>query len=286
VKTLTAFIMNQRQAGRAGDVLRSFFVRPDAEYDYYEGKYQAKTGLSKTFYIFMYFLPGILAYTLINQKTVFDSALRLTGLSGGQYQYVIFISVTFGIHIVLPFLALMYADGLSLRQTLGFLSMNKFDWKGAFVVAPLFLLAFVLLSYPYMLLIGRPLRGLLVAVPAFVIPEHSIFTSYEKMFAYSGVQILFMLVGNHIGEELYYRGYLLKKTAFLGEFNWVLNGIFFALYHIWQIPQTWPLFGLNILFGLLMVWRKNTYVLTVFHFLTNYAWPFLFVILFGSSPYG
>ena len=265
--------------------LKRFFVRDDAEYDYYSENYQAKTVAQKTFYLFMYFFPGILAYVLINQKPVFDWMLQQTGLNGSQYQYILFISVTFGIHIILPFLVLMFADKLSFKETLAFLSLNKFDWKGAFVIAPIFLIAFVLLSYPYFIFIARPLRHLIDLVPAFVIPEHSIFTSYEKMFGFSAIQIFFMLVGNHIGEELYFRGYLLKKTAFLGNFNWILNGVFFSLYHIWQIPQTWPLFGLNILFGLLMVWRKNTYVLTIFHFLTNYGWPLLFVLLFGSAPY-
>lgn len=199
---------------------------------------------------------------------------------------MLFIFGTFGVHILLPFLILRYADGLSLRRALGFLSMNKVDWKGVFVIAPLFLVAFLLLSYPYMLLVGCPLHRLLGAVPAFAIPAHSIFSSYEAMFAFSAVQIAFMLVGNHVGEELYYRGYLLKKTAFLGRYHWAANGVFFSLYHIWQVPQTWPLFGLNVLFGLLMVCRKNTYVLPIFHLLTNYAWPILFVILFGSQPYG
>lgn len=265
--------------------LKRFFVRNDAEYDYYTENYQAKTVAQKFFYLFMYFIPGILAYVLINQKPVFDWMLQQTGLNGSQYQYVLFISVTFGIHIILPFLVLMYLDKLSFKETFAFLSLSKFDWKGVFVIAPIFLFAFVLLSYPYFIFIARPLRHLIDLVPAFAIPEHSIFTSYEKMFGFSAIQIFFMLVGNHVGEELYFRGYLLKKTAFLGNFNWILNGVFFSLYHIWQIPQTWPLLGLNILFGLLMIWRKNTYVLVVFHFLTNYAWPFLFVILFGSAPY-
>ena len=265
--------------------LKHFFVRKDAEYQYYTENYQAKTTGQKALYLFMYFFPGILAFVLINQKPVFDWILHHTGLTGSQFQYISFIAVTFGIHIALPFLILRYADGLTFKQSLAFLSLNKFDWKGVVLIAPIFLLAFVLISYPYFIFIARPLRHLIDTIPALAIPEHSIFRSYQAMFNYSPVQILFLLIGNHIGEELYFRGYLLKKTAFLGKYTWVANGVFFALYHLWQIPQTWPLFGINILFGLLMIWRKNTYVLVVFHFLTNYMWPFLFIVLFGSQPY-
>ena len=45
-------------------------------------------------------------------------------------------------------------------------------------------------------------------------------------------------VGNFLGEELYFRGYLMKKTAFLGGWNWVFNSVAFSLYHLWQAPQT------------------------------------------------
>ena len=61
----------------------------------------------------------------------------------------------------------------------------------------------------------------------------------------------------------------MKKTAFLGRLNWVVNSILFAGYHLWQIPQTWPFVGLLLFFGLLMSIRKDLYVLIAFHFFAN-----------------
>lgn len=267
------------------EAVKRFFVRADPEYDYYEKHFQAQTLGQKAFYLAMYFIPGVLVFVFINQKNVFDQMLQITGLSSAAYQYAIFIAVTFGFHIFVPVLVLRFVDKLSFRETLAFLNLDKFDWKGVFLVAPIFLVALVFFSYPYMEIVARPFRHLIDFYPALAIPEHSIFTSYEKMFGYSGWQIFLMLVGNHLGEELYYRGYLLKKTAFLGNINWIVNSVFFSFYHIWQIPQTFPLFGISIFFGLLMIWRKNLYVLILFHFLANYAWTYLFAVIFGRPLY-
>jgi len=52
----------------------------------------------------------------------------------------------------------------------------------------------------------------------------------------------------------------------------VVNSTLFALYHAWQAPTTWALFGLVFFFRLLMQWRKNLYPLIAFHFLVNIVW--------------
>jgi hypothetical protein len=57
----------------------------------------------------------------------------------------------------------------------------------------------------------------------------------------------------------------MKKSAFLGKLNWIVNSGLFALYHLWQVQQTWPMIGLVLAFGLLMALRKDLYVLVAFH---------------------
>lgn len=61
-----------------------------------------------------------------------------------------------------------------------------------------------------------------------------------------------LFIGNFVGEEVYYRGSLMKKTSFLRRANWFVNLLLFAHYHLWQIPFTWPSIGLVFAFGLLM----------------------------------
>ncbi|MGC2768676.1 MAG: CPBP family intramembrane glutamic endopeptidase [Candidatus Acidiferrum sp.] len=77
------------------------------------------------------------------------------------------------------------------------------------------------------------------------------------MYSFPPVAPLFLGIGNFLGEELYFRGYLMKKSAFLGKMNGIVNSVLFALYHLWQAEQTWPMIGLVLAFGLLMALRKD-----------------------------
>ncbi|CAH8247854.1 CPBP family intramembrane metalloprotease [Paenibacillus melissococcoides] len=50
--------------------------------------------------------------------------------------------------------------------------------------------------------------------------------------------LLIGLIGNFIGEEVYFRGYLLKKIGRL-RFDWLILSILFQFYHMWQAPINW-----------------------------------------------
>ena len=86
---------------------------------------------------------------------------------------------------------------------------------------------------------------------------------------------------NHLGDSWKSAREALNFAAFLfyTGFPGFPSGSFFqfnsqavhrsGLYHLWQIPQTWPLIGLMLAFGLLMNLRKDLYVLIVFHVFVN-----------------
>jgi hypothetical protein len=48
------------------NLLRSFLVRDDPEYQAFVDKYQARSLGAKVFYLFMHLVPGLLLYLLIN----------------------------------------------------------------------------------------------------------------------------------------------------------------------------------------------------------------------------
>ncbi len=246
--------------------LRRFFVREDALYEQYASSYQAKSTEAKVIYLLLYLLPGIFAFAFLNIEPVFRTFLRLTGLSAKNLQFAAFLVVTYGWHILLPFVILKTADRLALRQSLEFLGLNRVDWRGLLLVLPVYYAAFALVSAPYITFIGNPLTRWLATIPAFRIPNYSMFATF---YSFPPLALALIFVGNFLGEELYFRGYLMKKTAFLGNSNWVVNSVLFSLYHLWQIPQTWPLTGLVLAFGLLMALRKDLYVLVVFHAFVN-----------------
>ena len=268
------------RAIREGSWLRQFFVREDARYEHYSATGQAKSPVAKTFYLLMHILPGVLAWAVINVRSIYQWQLRVTGLSGRALQYDWLIVITFGWYIVSPILLLRFADKLSWKQSLEFLGLNRVDVRGLVVVLPVYCALFALLALPYMQWVWNPLQRWLLSVHALQMPDYTIFKGGpEGLYSFSPVALLFLFVGNFLGEELYFHAYAMKKIAFLGKATWIVNSVLFALYHLWQIPQTWPLTGLVLAMGLLMQLRKDFYVLIVFHFFIN-MW-----LTYGAYPF-
>jgi len=250
--------------------LQRFFVREDATYDRYAAMYQARSSAARLFYLLMYLLPGVLVYVAINVGSVYRAELRYIGVSGKNLQFGWVMLITFGWHMLTPFLFLRLADKLTFRQSLEFLGLNRIDLRGLFLVLPVYCAGFAIISLPYMRFLWNPISAWLATVPAFQIPAYSIFQGGpDGLYSFPPVALLFLFIGNFLGEELYFRGYLLKKTAFLGKAVWIVNSLLFAVYHFWQVPQTWPLLGLVLAFGLLMRLRKDLYLLIAFHLFVN-----------------
>ena len=250
--------------------LARFFVREDQIYAHYEFAYQAKTTFAKAVYLFLYLLPGIVVFVCVNIEPLFRAQMAFTGLSARYLQYAWVLVITFGWHIFTPFVVLRYVDKLSLGESIAFLGLNRVDWRGLFLVLPVYFVLFALVSLPYQKFVAPVIENWTQSVPLFRIPSYSIFQDTpENIYSFPPVALLFLGIGNFLGEELYFRGYLMKKSAFLGKLNWIVNSVLFAVYHFWQVHQTWPLVGLVLAFGLLMALRKDLYVLSVFHFLVN-----------------
>ncbi|MCA6453282.1 MAG: CPBP family intramembrane metalloprotease, partial [Chitinophagaceae bacterium] len=244
--------------------IQNLLLVENQTYDEYSLKYQAKTTVSKFLYIFAYLLPGVVAYFLVNIKPVHDFLSDALGFKGYNFQYFMFIVFTLFWHLFFPIFMLRKSEKLEWRKVFAFLSLDRFSFKEVLLVAPIAFAMSVLLSLPYMMTLYEPFQSWLNSIAGFRIPDHSIFASYEAFYGAPLVVTIIMLIGNFVGEEIYFRGYLMKKTAFLGRYNWLVNSVLFCLYHLWQIPQTWPLIVPFIFFGLTMQLRKNLYTMIAF----------------------
>jgi len=258
-----------------------FISVDDPTYKEYTERYQAKTPISKALYLFSYLLPGIVAYLLINVEPLHRFLSSALGLEGYDFQYYMFVIFTLLWHIAFPILMLRKHEKLEWKEVFEFLSLNRFSFKEVLFVAPLAFALSVVLSLPYMMTLYEPFQKWLSSVPGLQIPSHSIFASYEAFYGAPLIVMILMLIGNFVGEEIYFRGYLMKKTAFLGRYNWIVNSILFCAYHLWQVPQTWPLIVPFIFFGLTMQLRKNLYTMIVFHLLFNIAGVQVYHVLLG-----
>lgn len=261
--------------------ISAFFNVEDATYTHYNKAHQAKTFAGRVFYILAYLLPGIVAFVLVNIDPVHRSLSNALGLTGYMFQYYMFVAFTLAWHLAFPVLMLRWHEKLKWIEVARFLSLNRFSFKEILIAAPVAFALSVAVSLPYMMTLYEPIQTWLASIPLFQIPSHSIFASYEAFYGAPALLMAFMLVGNFVGEEVYFRGYLMKKTAFLGGFNWLANSVLFCLYHLWQVPQTWPLIVPFLFFGLVMQLRKNLYTLMMFHLLFNLAGVQIYNVLLG-----
>ncbi len=262
------------------DAIKRFLIREDKVHDEFEANYQATTTFQKWFYLLMLLAPGIFAYILINIGPVYLAALNLTGWTGMFYQGFLMFFVTYIWHMGLPLLMLRYSDGLNFRESMAFLGFNRFDSRGMFLVLPVVFIIFAFLILPYLQWFAIPFRGWIKSVEFLAMPDYSIFLGGPNgLYNFPPVALIALLIGNFLGEELYYRGYLMKKTAFLGKWNWSVSGFLFGFYHFWQAEQTWPLAIPAMIFGLMMVWRKDIYVLIALHALLNIVFPWFRVTM-------
>src|SRR5262249_18482732 len=253
-----------------GAQLRRVFVRQDAVYDHYSSAYQAKTPLAKILYLCLYLLPGIVVFIVVNIGPLFRWEMAVTGWSARCVRYAWGLIITFGWHIFMPFVVLRYLDKLTLRESCVLLGLNRVDWRGMLSVLPVFMVGLSVISLPYVKYVSPVIEDWTKTIPLFRIPSYSIFQDTpENIYSFPPIALVFLGIGNFLGEELYFRGYLMKKSAFLGEANWTVNSVLFALYHVWQVQQTWPMIGLVLMFGLLMKLRKDLWVMVGFHFFVN-----------------
>jgi membrane protease YdiL (CAAX protease family) len=262
------------------NALRNFLVREDPEHDEFEARYQARTLYQKVFYIFMLLAPGVFAFVILNVSSVYFSLLDLTGWSGPVFQGIGMFFITYVWHMVMPLLMLRYVDGLKFRESLAFLGFTKFDKRGMFLVLPIVFVIFSFITLPYLQWIAMPIREWTRSIEFLAMPEYSIFLGGEGgLYSFPLTALIPLLIGNFVGEELYYRGYLMKKTAFLGRWNWSVSGFLFGIYHFWQAEQTWPLAIPAMIFTLMMVWRKDIYVVIILHALLNIVFPWFRVAM-------
>ena len=88
----------------------------------------------------------------------------------------------------------------------------------------------------------------------------------------ANVFLVGILVDGLVGpivEELFFRGYLLPRMAYLKKWAPVLNGVLFGLYHFWQPHNYFAIMGVGIVLSWIVWKTKNVYVGIIVHCTLN-----------------
>jgi membrane protease YdiL (CAAX protease family) len=255
--------------------MKNIFKVTNLQYDKYETDLKAKTCFQKVLVFINYILPGVIVLLLINVKNLHDYLSDYFHISSEYFQFWVLIGLTFGWHIAYPIYMLKVKKKYTWKQVKEALNINQFTLKGFFVITPLFFVLVLILAVPYMGILFTDIHEFLQSIDFIAIPEHSLFYDYSKIYSLAPWQIGLLFIGNFVGEEIYFRGYLLKKSAFLGNHNWWIHSILFSAYHLWQIPMTYSLSFISLSFGLYMIWRKNLFELMLLHLMINLLLPII-----------
>ncbi|MDX2059833.1 MAG: CPBP family intramembrane glutamic endopeptidase [Gemmatimonadales bacterium] len=246
--------------------VQRFLVRPDPSYDAWVASHQSRTRRAQWVVVGLHLLPGL--FGLVSVKLLVPWLHAATSVGHHWLQLVTLGTMAIGWELAMPFVWLR-RDGLSFRQSLDFLGFRSIDLKGLLIVGPLLLLALTVLGGPYLLWGYEPVRAWLDRwAPIHMPPWHILYYGYYN---FPALPLAIVVIGNFLGEEVYFRGYLLKRLGFLGPRAWLASNFLFLSYHLWQAPVNWaylPIFFL-IPFGQAMSWRKSIWVPVAIHVALN-----------------
>ena len=87
------------------------------------------------------------------------------------------------------------------------------------------------------------------------------------------------LLLNILTEELYFRAWMLPKLSRYGAWGWVMNGIFFALYHTFQIWLLPTLLVASLFFAFIFYRSKSIWPSFAAHLIGNFLFSILGILM-------
>jgi len=109
-----------------------------------------------------------------------------------------------------------------------------------------------------------------------VFPDINLLGNYPFIILYFAITLVF----NIFGEEIYYRGYLLPRMrGAFGKWDWIANGVFFTLKHVYQ-RWVWPgvLVG-GLCFAFSAGPLGSLPLAMVYHWVGNFLYQMVFLVL-------
>ena len=93
------------------------------------------------------------------------------------------------------------------------------------------------------------------------------------------------LLLNIFVEEFYFRAWMLPRLSHYGRMAWVINGVMFACYHLFQLWLFPIILVGSLLFAYIVYYSKSVYPALVFHFILNFLFSLLGLValVFGGG---
>lgn len=220
----------------------------------------------------LYYVPSLF---YLGFNTFFAQGIAAAlGANLWAVQMYIAIAVLWIPMTMIAYFYLRRMDGMNLRQMADWLGLTRFDGKSLLLSAALTLPFIAFINYLWLPLV-KPAWAFLDSVPLFRMPpwfwQNTMAESIQTLpRSLTVTTMAFVIFFNHFCEEVYFRGFLYRKTEpFFGRWTPIAAGVLFVSYHVFQIPKTWPMFPLGIFMSSMYHWRRDIYSVILVHTLIN-----------------
>jgi membrane protease YdiL (CAAX protease family) len=158
---------------------------------------------------------------------------------------------------------------------------DKVPWKTfALVFAGVFVAVYVLT------MLAAPLSNVLAESVFSWLPDWMFLEEQAQYQAYASNALALTFVLHLIltgvilpwVEELYFRGYLLPRLSCYGKWAPFLGGLFFALYHLWQLFSFPTLFLLGTALAVVVWWKRDIRISIALHVFANALMRLVFLM--------
>ena len=221
--------------------------------------WQPQAVVARSVAVALHLVPGLLAYGLL--RAAREPLQTSRGLSSAEAQIGVIMT---GVMLLMGLGTFVFArqlDGLGPRETLRLTGAMHFDGVGAMLAVAIW---FVVLAVPSVLGYEDDLRALVEGVDWLALPSWH----FQRTDGFRDLPLVlggFALAANLLCEELWFRGYLQDKLAFLGGAGWVCAGLLFTIYHVFEAPIVYPSFLGGLALAGLWALRRNLWPCVVLH---------------------
>lgn len=214
----------------------------------------------------LHFLPGLIF------TAVLFSVMPVIAKMGADLFLVQIALVTvflLGTEILIAHLYCKRYEGRGIWSALKSANTIGFNWK-AIGAAVLWAAMSVVVMKAY-LWAAAPLIASFRELPFLSLPawhfQNLDFPPYPA--AVKTLLLVGMLGTNVFAEEVYFRGFLLERLQFLGRYAFVVNGVLFILYHVFQMRVSYPLVPFGLLISGYYVMFRNVWGAMLIHLILN-----------------
>lgn len=177
----------------------------------------------------------------------------------------------------IPFmLAVMYYEGNKLNGRFSLEGVVVYRQKASWVTFALVFVGAFVVIYILVLLVSPiselMMNSLFLWLPEwFFLEEQTQYETYARntLIVVFALQLIVTGVVLPWVEELYFRGYLLPRISRFGIWAPLLGGLFFGLYHVWQLFGFVTVFLLGTALGYLVWWKKDIRLSISLHVFAN-----------------